>query len=65
MVDDEPDRPGDDRGDERPPLPPIPPVPRWLAVALVATLFAGGMIESTRRSVRSVVSILRRWLHLT
>lgn len=58
MANDEPDMPGDGQADERPPLPPFPPMPRWLAVALVAALFAGGLIESTRRSVRSTAGAL-------
>ena len=37
----------------------------WVGVAIVAALFVGGMIESTRRSVRSAVATIRRWLHIT
>ncbi len=60
MVSDEPDMPGDSQASERPEL-----MSQRLAVVMVAAVFAGSLIESTRRSVRSAVAILRRWLHLT
>ncbi len=60
MGNDEPDMPEDSQAGERPEL-----MSQRLAVVMVAAIFIGSLIESTRRSVRAAVAILRRWLHRT
>jgi len=60
MVNDERDLQGDGRDSDGRPEP-----PRWIVFLIAAALVAGGLIESTRRAVRSAVSTVRRWLHLT
>jgi len=63
LVNDERDVQGDDRDGEGPAG--RPELPRRLVYVGAAALVAGGLIESTRRAVRSAVSTVRRWLHLT